>query len=194
MSKKDNIDFTEYQVIVDRPIWLGGRIWEPGIYNDPPAILLNCAKEVFGDEDSVLHFAVNGVKTNPFAKFTMVDLTPPKPEYTEENEADGLVDTEDEEVYDEDEVAEDEDVADEDEESDVVEDGDAYGFITPEEFSALSKTKQSEYIESIREVPEEADTEDYEKTLYYVLSEYAKVATGTKALNTIEEILAEYSE
>lgn len=172
-NKKD-VDVSGYDVIIDKPIWLGSKIWEPKLYENPPKVLLECAREQFGREDAVVHFMKNGRRVNPFSKAVIVD-----------------VDIPDETPDDTDEV-----------EEDVSDDGDTDStvdveFMSPADFASLGKSEQHDYIEEIRNAPDDYDDDavaEYEENLKPVLEEYLKVVSGVKAKEAIEEVLAEYEE
>lgn len=157
----ENDELRKYQVIVAKPLFAGGKIWEPKVYDDPPMVLVQCAKENFEKENPVVYFGKDGAKINPFATVTMVGEIPP--EDPEDDGEDG--------------------------------DGDVSTFIDGEKFASLSKTEQLNYITEIKDTPEELDPEEaekYEADLYDALNVYNQVATGTKALELIEEVLALY--
>lgn len=185
MVDKKGIDVSGYQVIVEKPIWLSSRIWEPKLYENPPKILLECARSCFGDDGAVVHFAKNGVRANPFAKATMVELDT----VDEDDDNDDLTSG----AFGDGDGDDDKDGSGGDKTSNTNE----IMFMSPADFSALSKSEQYEYIESIRNAPEDYDddaTAEYEIALKPMLEEYLKVATGVKAKEVIEEVLAEYED
>lgn len=163
----EKVDLKEYQVIVTKPIFAGGKIWEPKVYDNPPSVLIECAKSQIDADKQNVYFGENGIKTNPFATVTLVGEIPP-----EDDGEDG----------------------DENKEPTGSEENE-FGFVEPDDFSKLSKTEQFEYVDSIKDTPEEFDeaqAEKYEAELYIRLKAYSNVATGSKAIGLIEEVLALY--
>lgn len=181
MLDKDTVkitDLRDLEVLVERPIWVSSRVWDPKLYKNPPDVLLKAALDVFDRDDKTVHFAKNGKRFNPFSTATVVDLDTP-----EEVE---------EEIVDDEEPTQPPEVVPEEKKEKIV----VPEFKKVIDFAEMSKTEQFDYIDAIKDTPDFEDPDDadaYESNLFSMLNEYKKVATGSKALKLIDEVLADYN-
>lgn len=193
--KNNKVDLSQFDVFVQKPIWLSGKIWDPKLYSAPcTSSLIDCAKTYVDDNNAPLFFVKDSIRVNPFSDITIM---------SDENDGDVkvIICPNCEKEFEVSVETSDEDILcphcgynGKDDDNDE-NDGDVFEFITEEEFVALSKTKQFNYINKVVITPDELSDEDkekYESDLFTHLNEYVKGTTSEKVINAINEALAQY--